>query len=154
EAEEAAFKDVAAFAVDLVDPPGEVDEQFVETALEELAIAAARALLLHAVDAPDSPGVYRRIQVRKLPPVCGDLSIGMLELLEQQDPELVLGVARIDGGERDAMKRQVPRSEPRVLPLVRHRHDAHRVQVVPVDVAKVIARLRRRRLGEISLEPL
>ena len=35
----------------------------------------------------------------------------------------------------DAVEREVPGGEPGVLPLVRHRHDAHRVQVPPVLVA-------------------
>ena len=38
EAEEAALEDVVALAVDLVDPPGEVDQQLVEAALEEIAV--------------------------------------------------------------------------------------------------------------------
>ena len=42
EAEEAALEDVVALAVDLVDPPGEVDQQLVEAALEEVAVGACR----------------------------------------------------------------------------------------------------------------
>ena len=34
-----------------------------------------------------------------------------------------------------AVKRQVPGREPRVFPLVRHRHDAHGVEVPPMPVS-------------------
>ena len=54
EAEEAALEDVVALAVDLVHPPGEVDQQLVEALLQELAVGLAGALLLHVVDAPDA----------------------------------------------------------------------------------------------------
>ena len=39
QAQEAALEDVAAFGVLAIDPPGEVDEQFLEDALEEEAVA-------------------------------------------------------------------------------------------------------------------
>ena len=42
EAEEAAFEDVVAFGVLAVDPPREVDQQLLEDALEERAVACGR----------------------------------------------------------------------------------------------------------------
>ena len=96
EPEEAALEDVVALAVDLVDPPGEVDQQLVEALLQEVAVGLAGADAVHVVDAPDGPGVDRRIQVGELPFVGRDLAVGMLELLEEQHPELVLGEVRID----------------------------------------------------------
>src|SRR5205814_2665718 len=56
--QEAALEDVAAFGVFAVDPPGEVEHELVEDALEECAIARAPALLLDLVDAPGRPGVH------------------------------------------------------------------------------------------------
>ena len=43
EAEEAALEDVAPLGVLAVDPPGEVEQQLVEDALEEGAVGRARA---------------------------------------------------------------------------------------------------------------
>src|SRR5439155_416490 len=80
EAEETAFKNVVALAIDLVDPPREMDEQFVETAFEERSIRLTGANAIHVVDAPHSPRVNRRIQVGELPFISGYLAIGMLEL--------------------------------------------------------------------------
>ena len=45
QAQEAALKDVLALGILAVDPPGEVQQQLVEHALQEFAIALAAALL-------------------------------------------------------------------------------------------------------------
>ena len=121
-------------AVDLVDPPGEVDQQLVEAALQEGAVGLAGADPGHVVDPPDGPGVDRRVRVGELPLVGRDLAVGVLELLEQQDPELVHGVPGVDQGVADAVERQVPGGEPGILPLVGDRHHPQRVQVPPVLV--------------------
>ena len=55
EAEEPALKDVAALGVFAVHPPGEVQQQLVKDALEELAVADAAALLFDLVNAPARP---------------------------------------------------------------------------------------------------
>ena len=47
----------------------------------------------------------------------------------------MLGELGIDLRERHHVKREVPRREPRILPLVGHGHDVARVQVPPVGVA-------------------
>src|SRR5205085_2420180 len=65
EPEKAALEDVAPLGVLAIHPPGEVDQQFVEYAPEELAIADAAALLLDLVDAPRRPGEHRWIDVAK-----------------------------------------------------------------------------------------
>ncbi len=46
QSQEAAFKDVIPLGVFAVDPPGEVEHQFLEDALQEDGIARPRALLL------------------------------------------------------------------------------------------------------------
>jgi len=67
EAEEAAFEDVAAVLVLAVDPPGEVDEEFLEDAFEENAVAAFVAFTLHvalnAEDAQRGPRVHGRVDI-------------------------------------------------------------------------------------------
>ena len=83
EAEEAALEEVIALAVDLVHPVGEVDKELVEAALQPRAIGGAAADAVHVVDAPDRPGVHRRVEVGELPLIGGNLTVGMEELLEQ-----------------------------------------------------------------------
>ena len=58
----------------------------------------------------------------------------MLEPFPAQQDQLVLGEGRVHVRQRDAVERQVPGREPRVLPLVRHRHDVERVEVAPPRV--------------------
>ena len=54
------------------------------------------------------------------------------------------------------MKRQVPGGEPRIFPLVRHRHDVGQGDVLPPGVAgrRPPSLRRRRRLSRITVEPL
>ena len=153
ETEKSPFEDVQALAVDLVDPPGEVHEQLLEALLEERRVSGAGAVLLVRIDPPARPGVNRRIQIRELPFVSRDLAVRMLELLEQQQPQIVLRELRVDQRERDGMERQVPRGEPRILPFVGHRKDPHRVQVAPVSIADVARVSRRRRERIVAIEP-
>ena len=123
EPEETAFEDVVALAVDLVHPPREIQHQLVEALLEKIAIGAV-ADAIHVVDAPDRPRMDRRIEIREFPLICRDLSVGVLELLEQHQPQLFLREMRVDQRQHDCVKREVPCREPRVLPLVGHRQDA------------------------------
>ena len=96
-----------------------------ETAFEEEPVGLAALDAVHVVNPPDRPGVNRRIQVGELPLISRDLAVRMLKLLEQEQPELFLGIARIDQGKGHTLKCQVPRREPRILPLVGNGHDAH-----------------------------
>ena len=67
EAEEAALEDVLALGVLAVDPPGEVEEQLVEDALQELRGRPARDLPVDLVDAPGRPRVHGRVDVARTP---------------------------------------------------------------------------------------
>src|SRR3989442_7885371 len=73
EPEEATLEHVAALRILAVDPPGEVQHQLVEHALEECQVALAPAML--AVDlehAPRGPGMHRRCCLPASPlPGCG-----------------------------------------------------------------------------------
>ena len=124
-AEKAALENIIAFAVHLVHPPREVDEQFMKALFEKLAVRFTRSSPVHVVNAPYGPGVNWRIQIRKLPLVGGNLTVGVLKLFKEQQPQLLLREFWIDQRERHAMKREIPCSEPRILPLVRHRQHAH-----------------------------
>ena len=97
--------------------------------------------------------MHRRVEIGKPPFVGRNLAVGMLELLEQQHPQIFLGKLRIDQRQRRALKCQVPGREPGKLPLVRHGKNAHRIQVTPVNVAHVFARLGRREFRVVAFQP-
>ena len=58
----------------------------------------------------------------------------MLELLEQEEPELLFGELRIDEGQGHSLEGQIPGGEPGIFPFVRHRQDAHRVEMLPAAI--------------------
>src|SRR5439155_25116439 len=91
QSQEAALEDVAAFGVFAVNPPGEVEHELVEDALEECAIARTPALLLDLIDAPGRPGVHWWVHIGQGPLVRGQLSIGVHVPLTQEQGELLLG---------------------------------------------------------------
>ena len=76
-AEEAAFEDVEAARVLAVHPPGEIEQQLGEDALEKLAVALAVALLLRLVEAQRRPGLHGRIDVAEVPFVGRQLPVGV-----------------------------------------------------------------------------
>ena len=153
QSKEAALEDIVALAIHLVHPPGEVDQQFVETFFEEFAVGVAGAVALDLVNPPDRPGMHRRIEIRELPFVGGDLAVDVLKLLEQEKPKIIRGEAGIDERHGGALKRQVPSGKPRILPLVGHGENAHGVEMPPMQIAAVPARIRRRALGVVAFEP-
>ena len=124
-----------------------------EAALEEGAVGDAGAHTIHVVDAPDRPWMHRWVEVRELPLVRGDLPVRMLELLEQHQPELLLGKVGVDDRDRHRVERQIPRRKPRIFPFIRHRQHAHRIEVPPVLVADLVTRVGRWRIGVVTLQP-
>jgi len=97
--------------------------------LVALRVEPGIAQAVHVIDAPHGPGMHRRVEVGELPFVGRDLAVGVLELLEQQQPQLFLGELGVDDGEGHAVEGQVPGGEPGILPLVRHGHDAHGIEM-------------------------
>ena len=119
EPQKSALKDVHAVGVLAVHPPGEVQHQLVEDALQECAITFSVALLVNLVNAPCRPGVHRRIHIAECPLIGGNLSVGMHVPLAQHEHELFLGEIGIDQRQRNAVKRQVPGRIPRDTPTCR-----------------------------------
>ena len=141
EAEEAALKNIASFGVLAVHPPGEIQGQLVEHAFEKREIAGITALFaIDLEDPPGGPGVHRRIDVAQRPLIGGHLAVGVHIPLARQQDELLLSEVRIQIGERQTVKRQIPGGVPRIFPLVRHRDDVGIVEVAPVGVASALAR--------------
>ncbi len=114
QAEEATLKEVASMEILLVDPPGEVEQQLLEDAFEEgevsgvIRILFAAKLPINLEDPPAGPSVDRGIGITEVPLVRGQLSVGMQIPDMQKLYQLLLGKFRIDQGEGDRMKRQVP----------------------------------------------
>ncbi len=52
------------------------------------------------------------------------------------------------------MEAEIPRREPRILPLVRHGEHLIAVQVLPVMVASLLTLVRRRWLPGVALQPI
>src|ERR1700722_15949548 len=95
--------------------------------------------------------MHRWIEIGKLPLVCRYLTIRMLKLLKEQQPEVFFGELRIHQRQRGALESQVPCGEPGKLPFVRNRHDPHGIQVPPMHITNFLASFRWS--NRIALEP-
>ena len=120
-----------------------------EDALEEVEVVVAGDL----VHAQRGPGVHRRVDVAERPLVRGQLAVRVHVPLAAEQDQLRLRELRVDVGERDAVEGEIPGRVPRVLPRVGHRDHVHVVEVRPLVVAAVPARVRRRRAGRVAVEP-
>jgi hypothetical protein len=114
---------------------GEVGHKALEDPGEELAVALAADLGLALVDPQRRPRRDRRVDVTEVPLVRGDLAVGVQEPRAEQHLHLLLGEVDVDERQRSAVEREVPRREPGVLPLVRHRDDVAGDHVEPRHVA-------------------
>ena len=131
EPEKPALEHVVAERVLAVHPPGEIDQELVEDAREEVEVLAA----VDPEHRQRRPGVNRRIDVGKVPFVGGKLAVRIRVPFAEQEQHLMLRRRRIDVGEHDAVEREVPGGEPRVLPRVRHGDDVVGVEMPPSGVA-------------------
>ncbi len=145
ETEEAALEDVVAVGVLAVDPPGVVEQQLVEDALEKTAIGGSPLHPLGAKHLERAQRMDWRVDVGEVPLVGRNLAVGVEVDLLQHQLDLVLGEIHIDEGQGGAVKRQIPGGEPRVLPAVRHRDDVGGLEVLPLPIAAEQAALRRRK---------
>ena len=152
EPEEAALEEVAAVGVLAVDPPGEVGQQALEDAGQELAIALAADLGLALVDPQRRPRRHRRVDVAEVPLVGRDLAVRVQVARVQEQLDLLLGEVDVDQRQRRAVEGEVPGREPGVLPLVRHRDDVAGDHVEPADVADV-RRVRVPRVDVVLAQP-
>ena len=147
--EEPALEQVRPGRVLQVDPPREVHQELVEDPTEEVDVAAA----VDHEDLERGPRLDGRVDVAEIPFVGGQRPVRMLEPLPAEQAQLVLGERRVDMGQSHTVECQIPRGEPGVLPLVRHRHDVERVEAPPAGVAAGEPALRRSWLGRIAVQP-
>ena len=136
QAEEAALEGVLARAVLAVEPPGEVEQQLLEAALEPDDVALARARLFQSIGEDRGPRMDGRVHVAEVPLVGGDLAVRVQIVLAQHQVELLLAEVRVHQRERQDMEGEIPRRVPGILPLVRHGDDVGVVHVMPLLVAR------------------
>ena len=99
--------------------------------------------------------MYRRVDVAEGPLVGGQLPVRMHRPLPARAGRAAPWRSPDRRGRaRSAVEGEVPGREPRVLPLVGHRHDVGEGHVLPGRVAAGPALLRRRRLMRVAVEPL
>ena len=147
--EETALEQVRPGRVLEVHPPGEVHQELVEDLTEEVEVAGA----VDDEHLEGGPRLDGRVDVAEIPFVGGQRPVRMLEPLPAEQEQLILGERGVDMGQRDAVEGQIPRREPGVLPLVRHRHDVEGLETTPAGVAAVVPRVRRPGLGGIAVQP-
>ena len=152
EAEEPAGEKIVAVEILPVHPPGEVDQQFLKNAGKEDAISTT-ARARHLVHAPRGPGVHGWIHIVERPLVRGKLAVRVHVPLTEHQRELFLGELRIHHRHRYHVKGEIPRREPWVLPLVRHRQHIGVIRMPPFPVPAGTASHRCRWMCRVTLEP-
>src|SRR5215467_3775976 len=135
--QKAALEDVLAQSVLSVDPPGEVQKHLLKDTPHECVVSYPGTLALGIEDCPRRQGQDRRIDIVEVPLVSRDLSVGVHVPLAQHQQDLLLGKLRIDMRKRNAVKPEVPGSEPRKLPLVGHRDHVAREEMCPLVVTSL-----------------
>ena len=111
-----------------------------EDGFQEGAVAFAGLFALDLINPPGRPGQHGWIYIAEVPFVGRNLSVRMLIPLANYGIDLALGEVRIDQGEGNTMKSQVPRGIPGEFPIVGHGHDALIVEVAPFGVAPIQTR--------------
>ena len=149
EPEKAALEDVVPLAVLAVHPPGEVQQELVEDALEEGQVLAA----IDLEHLQRGPRMHRRVDVPERPLVGRQLAVGMHVPLTTEQDQLGLRELGVDPRQGDAVEGEVPRRVPRVLPFVRHRDDIPVVKVLPAGIAAGQPRVGRFGACRIAREP-
>src|SRR5207249_8677739 len=84
QSQEATLKDVVSLAILAIDPPGEIEQEFVEDPLQEAAIGLSGRAFLDFIHTPCRPGMNGRVHISERPLVGGKLTIGMHIPLTQE----------------------------------------------------------------------
>src|SRR5215510_14444526 len=133
----AALEEVLAQSVLSINPPCEVQKHLLKDTLHERIVRYSGALVLDIEDGLRSQRQDRRIDIVEVPLVSGDLSVWVHVPLAQHQQNLLLGKLRIDMRKRNAVETEIPGSEPREFPLVRHRDHVAREEMCPLVVASL-----------------
>src|SRR5215475_1147509 len=131
----AALEEVLAQSVLSINPPCEVQKHLLKDPLHECVVSYPGALALDIEDCPRSQRQDRRVNIVEIPLVSRDLSVGVHVPFSQHQQDLLLGKLRIDMRKRNAVKTEIPGSEPREFPLVGHRDHVARKEMRPLVVS-------------------
>ena len=107
-AKEPAFENIFVFGIFPIHPPGKGKEQFVKDCFQKCAVAFTGLFSLDLEDAPGRPPDHGWINIAEVPFVGGKLAVGMLIPFAHDGIELAFGKVRIDQGEGNTMKGEVP----------------------------------------------
>ena len=107
-AEEPAFENIFAFGIFPIHPPGKGKEQLVKDCFQKSAVTFTGLLALDLEDTPGRPPDHGWINIAEVPFVGGKLAVWMLIPFAHNDIELAFGKMRIDQGEGNTMKGEVP----------------------------------------------
>src|SRR5256714_3631278 len=105
---EPAFENIFAFGIFPIHPPGKGEKQFVEDRFQKCAVAFTGLFALDLEDTPSRPPDHGWINIAEVPFVSGKLAVGMLIPFANDSIELAFGKVRIDQGEGNTMKGEVP----------------------------------------------
>jgi len=106
--EESAFKNIFASRIFPIHPPGKGKEQFVKDCFQKCAVAFTGLFALDLEDAPGRSPDHGWINIAEVPFVGGKLAVGMLIPFANDGIELAFGKMRIDQGQGNTMKGEVP----------------------------------------------
>ena len=148
-----AAEDMPPAGIFAVHPPGEIEQEFLKHPPQPYPIPGA-SFGRHFIHPPTRPRMHRRIHVGEIPLIRRHLPVRVHIPLAQQQIQLSFRKGRIDPRHRDHMESHVPRREPRILPLVRHRDHITRKKMGPIRVATAPPRRRWRRLLRIARQPV
>src|SRR5215467_14069726 len=91
EPKEATLKDVGSIRIFAIDPPREIQKQFVKDFFQKATVGGASHATLNFVHAPCRPCVNGRIHIAERPFVSGKLAVRMHVPLTKQENELFFG---------------------------------------------------------------
>ena len=123
EPKEAALEHVLVVSIFFVDPPSEIQQQFVEHGFQKVTIRFAMQFLFDLIDTPRCPSMNGWVHVAERPFISRDLPVGVHVPFARHQDQLFFGKHRIHLRNRNAMECEIPSRVPRVLPLVGHRND-------------------------------
>ena len=142
EPDKTALENIVADLIFTIHPPGEVRRELSKHSLQKLAVTFAVHLPFNLEEAPRGPGLDRWIKVVEGPLGRGHLPVRVQVPLAGQQQQLAFRELVIDHRQGDRMERQVPGSEPRILPVVRHGDHFVGMEVEPAAVATGSASMR------------
>lgn len=116
QAQKAALEDIVPALVLTINPPSEIQQQFLEDTLEEGKILAAVQFALDLEDPKGGPGVYRRIDIAEIPFVRRDLAVGFHVPFPRKQIKLLLREGRVDDCQGYTVERGIPSSKERIFP--------------------------------------